>query len=261
MRRVRRHHRRVLPRPARRIALGIAGGVVAGMLVALVQLWLVVRLAADQVVVGIALNLGAYGLTRFLLELLYGSSANSPTTAGVGSRVWSSPVFWLAALAIGAAALMLARTPLGLRIRAAGDRPEALAAAGVSVGRVRAAALLTGGALAGLGGAQLALANQSFSAEMSIGRGYIALAIVILAGWRPALAALTALAFGVLDAFQFQLQLSLQSASQATGGPGELELALQTAAQILPYLATLVVLAVVAQRGRAPRALGRVDRT
>lgn len=241
------------------IAAGVAGGVAAAVLVALVQAWLTVRLAADQVVVGIALNLGAYGLTRYVLDLLYGSTASSPRTVGVGSAVWTSPVFWLAAVASVAVTVMLARAPLGLRIRAAGDRPAALAAAGVSVARVRVLALVIGGALAGLGGAQLALANHGFSAEMSAGRGYIALALVILAGWRPAWVAALCLAFGLLDAFQLQLQLTLQSAAQATGELSEAGRALQTFALVLPYVATLVVLAVVAQRSRAPRALGRAD--
>jgi simple sugar transport system permease protein len=220
------------------IAAGIAAGVAAGALVGAVQLVLCVVLRADQVVVGVALNLMSYGLTRFLLEILYGSTANSPQTPGVGSAVWDSPIFWLAAAAIAAITVGLARTALGLRIRAAGDRPDALVTAGLSVVRVRLLALMIGGAIAGLGGAQLALAAHGFSGEMSGGRGYIALVIVILAGWRPAWVAAVCLAFGVAEAIQFQLQLQLQ------GGGAE-------------GLLTLAVLAIAGSRSRAPRSLGR----
>jgi len=230
------------------IAAGIAAGVAAGVLVAMVQLLIGVVLRADQVVVGVALNLASYGSTRYLLEVLYGSTASSPQTPGVGSAVWTSPLFWLAVAAIAAVTLALARSPLGLRIRAAGERPDALTAAGVSVLRTRALALAIGGAVAGLGGAQLALAAHGFSAEMSGGRGYIALAIVILGGWRPAVVAAVCLAFGVAEALQFQLQLQLQ---------GDRADDVRALVQLLPYLITLAVLVVAPSRTRAPGALGR----
>ena len=229
------------------IAAGIAAGVALGAVVGAVQFLLAVVCRADQVITGVALNLASYGLTRYLLGIFYDSTANSPQTPGVGSAVWTSPVFWLAVLAIAALALGLQRTSLGLRIRAAGDRPDALATAGVSVLRVRLAALVIGGAVAGLGGAQLALAAHGFSADMSGGRGYIALGIVILAGWRPALTAAICLGFGLAEAVQLQLQLQL---------PGSAE-GLRILAQLLPYLLTLAVLIVAGSRSRAPRALGK----
>lgn len=229
------------------VAAGIAAGIAAGALVGVVQLVLGVVLRADQIIVGVALNLASYGLTRYLLQILYESSANSPQTPGIGSAVWTSPVFWLAAALIVLVTIVIARTPIGLRIRAAGDRPDALTAAGVSVIRTRLVALAVGGAIAGLGGAQLALAAHGFSAEMSGGRGYIALAIVILGAWRPARVALFCLAFGVAEALQLQLQLQLQGA----GDDG-----LRALVQMLPYLLTLAVLALAPRLARAPRALG-----
>jgi general nucleoside transport system permease protein len=232
------------------IGAGIAAGVLAGALVGLLQLLLGVVLRADQVVVGVALNLASYGLTRYLLHVLFGSTASSPQTPGVGSAVWTSPVFWLALAAIAAVAFALARTAIGLRIRAAGDRPDALVAAGVSPTATRLVALVAGGALAGLGGAQLALAAHGFSAEMSGGRGYIALAIVILGGWRPAVVAAFCLAFGAAEALQLQLQLHLPGA----GAEG-----VRTLAQLLPYLLTLLVLVIAPRRTGAPRALGRSE--
>ncbi len=226
------------------IAAGIVAGMAAGAAVGLVQLVLGVLLAADQVVVGVALNLASYGLTRFLLQVLYESSANSPQTVGVGSAVLASPVAWLAVIAIAAVAITLARTPLGLRIRAAGDRPDGVAAAGLDVTRIRLWALLLGGAVAGLGGAQLALAAHGFSAEMSGGRGYMALAIVILGGWRPALVAAICIGFGAIEALQVQLQL------EKVGVPDQL-------VQLLPFAVTLAVLVIAPRHARPPRALGQ----
>ena len=226
------------------IAVGVIAGMAAGAAVGLIQLVLGFLLAADQVVVGVALNLVSYGLTRFLLQVLYESSANSPQTVGVGSAVFYSPVAWLAVIAIAAVALVLARTPLGLRIRAAGDRPDGVAAAGLSVARIRLWALLLGGAVAGLGGAQLALAAHGFSAEMSGGRGYMALAIVILGGWRPAVVAAICIGFGAIEALQVQLQL------EKVGVPDQL-------VQLLPFAVTLAVLVIAPRHARPPRALGQ----
>lgn len=225
------------------IAAGVVAGMAAGAAVAFVQLLLGVVLRADQVVVGVALNLASYGATRYLLQILYESGANSPQTVGVGSAVWGSPVAWLAVIVIAVVAIGLARTPLGLRIRAAGDRPDGVAAAGLGVTRIRLHALLIGGAVAGLGGAQLALAAHGFSAEMSGGRGYIALAIVILGGWRPAVAAAVCLGFGAIEALQVQLQIA------KVGVPDQLT-------QLLPYVVTLAVLVIAPARARPPRALG-----
>jgi len=226
------------------VALGIAGGAAGGAAVAALQAACVLRLGADQVVVGVALNLAAVGLTRYLLEVLYGSSANSPPVPGVGGAVAANPILWIAAAAAIAVPVAVSRTRFGLRLRAAGDRPEALAAAGVSVERVRLLALLAGGAIAGIGGAQLSLAVSGFSADMSSGRGYIALAAVILGGWRPARAALACLGFGLAEAIVIQLQL------HAGGFPREL-------AQLLPYGLTLAVLALAMARSRPPAALGK----
>jgi simple sugar transport system permease protein len=229
------------------LAAGIAAGIAAGAAIGVIQLLLAVVLAADQVVVGVALNLSALGMTRYLLELLYGQSANSPQTPGVGSAVWDSPIVWLAVLLVLFLGLGLARTAIGLRVRAAGDRPAALTAAGVAVWRVRLVALVAGGAIAGLGGAQLALAAHGFSAEMSGGRGYIALALVILGGWRPWRVALLCLGFGAIEALQLRLQLELQgTALEGT----------RTLVQLLPYVITLAVLVIAPRRIEPPGALG-----
>jgi simple sugar transport system permease protein len=222
---------------------GVAGGIAAGMLVAGLQCFASLRLGADHVIVGVALNLLALGGTRFLLQLFYGEGANSPPAPGYGDAVLKSPIVWLAIIASVAVPIALMKTKWGLRLRAAGDRPDALVAVGVSPVRARVYAALVGGALAGAGGAQLSLAVGGFSADMSGGRGYIALAMVILAGWRPAWAALACV--GVAFAERLSIELQLRTAAV----PAEL-------LHVLPYVLTLAVLVVGGARRPPPRALG-----
>jgi len=226
--------------------LGVAGGLTAGMLVAAIQVGCALRLGADQVIVGVALNLLALGGTRFLLQLLFGEGANSPPSPGFGSSVLGNPIVWLAVIAAIAVPFALRRTRWGVRLRAAGDRPDALVAVGVSPTRARLAAALVGGALAGAGGAQLSLAVGGFSADMSSGRGYIALAMVILSGWRPAWAVVACLGVALAEALNILFQV--------TGVPIAHELA-----GLLPYVLTLAVLVIAGGARRPPpRALGRV---
>ena len=225
------------------ITLGIVAAALAGAAVAAVQAVWSVYLRADQVVTGVAINLGAIGLTRYLLGVRYGQGANSPRIDGVGTGVLTNPLSWIALVATAAIVLGVMHTRLGLRVRAVGERPEAVAAAGVSVARTRWLALLLGGALTGLGGAQLSLTVNGFVAEMSGGRGYVALAAVILAGWRPGRAALLCLAFGVADAVQYRLQ------TRGFGLPHEL-------VRLLPYVLTLALLALWPRRVQPPAALG-----
>jgi general nucleoside transport system permease protein len=226
--------------------VGVAGGVAAGMAVAAIQVGCALRLGADQVIVGVALNLLALGGTRFLLQLLFGEGANSPPSPGFGSAVLGNPIVWLAVIAAIAVPFALRRSRWGVRLRAAGDRPDALISVGVSPIRVRLAAALVGGALAGAGGAQLSLAVGGFSADMSSGRGYIALAMVILSGWRPAWAVVACLAV----AFAESLNILFQITDVAI--PHEL-------AALLPYVMTVAVLVIAGGARRPPpRALGQI---
>ena len=225
---------------------GILGGMAAGMAVTGLQLLCALRLRADQVIVGIALNVLALGGTRFLLQLAYNEGANSPKFPPFGKEVATHPLLWLAVIAAVGLPFALRHTRWGLRLRAAGDRPDALVTVGVPPAHPRIAAALVGGALTGAGGAQLALAVGGFVADMSGGRGYIALAMVILAGWRPALAALACAGLAAAEAFNIQLQVT------SSGVPHEL-------AQIVPYVLTLVVLAIAGgKHGKPPRSLGKL---
>jgi simple sugar transport system permease protein len=139
------------------------------------------------------------------------------------------------------------RTHSGLALRATGESPAAARAAGVAVGRVRFAAVLFGGALGGLAGGTLVVAQAGTFAEgMSAGRGFVAIAIVVLGRWHPLGVAIAALVFGAASALQFLLQ------SMSLALPYQLFLA-------LPYLLTLAALAGVAGRVRAPAALASAD--
>jgi len=223
---------------------GVVAGVTCGAVVGLVHALLVVRGRIDAIVSGIALNLVAAGGTRFLLRALYGSSSNSPSIAGlrdpIGRNVLVSALrdpFLVATVAIVAlTAWMLTRTRFGLRLRACGEDPSAAQAVGIHVTGMRTAAVVLGSAVTGLGGTALAYDLHQFQAGMSGGRGFIALAAVIVSGWRPLPAALACLLFAALDALQIVLQNQTNLPSQVLA--------------VLPYVATLVALVLVARRGR-----------
>lgn len=239
--------------------IGLASGVAAGVLMALLYGVATIRFRADQVVVGIAINLLAIGLTRFLLRLAFDSSSNSPRVPGFsettaqGAAAASSalgaalgnPVIILGLLAIPLTAFVLYRTPFGLRVRASGEHPEAAVSLGVPVRRVRYIAVAASGALAGLGGTYLALDQHQFTDGMTAGRGFIALAAVIFGRWDPARVALACLLFAGAETLMIKLQ--------GTGGiPSQF-------VEMLPYALTIIALAGLVGRARPPAALGRAE--
>jgi simple sugar transport system permease protein len=239
--------------------IGVLAGIGAGAAFAGAHGLVVVLGRVDAIVSGIALNLIAAGGTRFLLRALYHSSSNSPAVEGfrLGAlegasgvkllvRTLADPTTVLTVLATLLSGWALLRTRFGLRVRAAGEDPVAAATVGVPVARVRLGAVLLGGAICGLGGGALALDQHQFQAGMSGGRGFIALAAVILSGWRPGRAVAACLAFAALDAVQVVLQGQMKTA--------------QHLMPALPYAATLASLVVFARgsgAGRAPSGLGK----
>lgn len=236
-------------------AVGIAAGVTCGAMVGLAHALLTVRGRVDAIVSGIAINLVAAGGTRFLLRALYGSSSNSPSiqglrfgeTWGLFARTVFDPFLLATIAAVAGAAWMLRRTRFGLRLRACGEDPSAAQAVGVRVAGMRTAAVTLGGAVTGLGGTALAYDLHQFQAGMSGGRGFIALAAVIVSGWRPWTAAAACVAFAMLDALQIVLQNQTRLPSQVLAA--------------LPFVATLVGLVLVGRRRagvmRAPAGLGK----
>jgi ABC-type uncharacterized transport system permease subunit len=242
------------------VAAGYAGAVVGGLLVGALFALCVVALKADQIITGTALTLLSVGATGTLYRALYGSSGAALTlpTSGalpipglssipvLGPALFAQPaVTYVAYLLAPALAWWLARTHAGLALRAIGERPAAAEAAGISTNRMRTMAVLVGGALGGLAGGTLVLAQAgTFAENMSAGRGFIAIAIVVLGRWHPLGVAGGALLFGAASALQF--------AFQAMGWNAPYQLFL-----VIPYLLTLAALAGAVGRARAPAALGK----
>lgn len=234
--------------------IGLLGAAAGGGALALLYALTVIRFRADQVVVGIAINLLVIGATRFFLRLAFQSSANSPRIPAFGAEqsgtgfvaLLGNPLVWLGVLAVAFSAWLLYRTPFGLRVRAVGEHPAAATSVGVPVARVRYISAALSGMLAGLGGAYLAFDQHQFSAEMTAGRGFIALAAVIFGRWDPVRAALACLLFAAAETLQIQLQGSQAIPSQFV--------------EMIPYALTIIALAGVVGRAVAPAALGKVER-
>jgi general nucleoside transport system permease protein len=238
--------------------LGLLAGVATGMGMGAVHA-LAVRVRVDAIVSGIALNLAAAGGTRFLLRALYASSANSPSVSGFSSTLFDGrsaaallartafePLWILTGLSAYVTVFVFRETRFGLHVRACGENPSAAATVGIDIQTVRLLAVSVGGAICGIGGAALAYDQHQFQSGMSGGRGFIALAAVVLSGWRPGRALLACSVFACLDALQILLQGETRAA--------------QDLLQAGPYVATLLALALMGLRSRGPRppaALGR----
>jgi general nucleoside transport system permease protein len=239
--------------------LGVLAGVAVGAFLAAAHALVVVYGGVDAIVSGIAINLAAAGGTRFVLRAIYDSSSNSPAIdafrfkyfggASGGMllvRTLFDPLFAFAALATILTFWCLYMTPFGLRVRAGGEAPTAARALGIPVERMRVASVTIGGAICGLGGVALAYDQHQFQSGMSAGRGFIALAAVIVSGWRPVRAIIACALFAALDALQIVLQ-------DRAG-------ALRDVVQMLPYIVTILALALVVSRkgaGQPPAGLGK----
>jgi simple sugar transport system permease protein len=222
-------------------AIGVLCGIGGGVLFALVHALVSLRFRADQVVSGIAINLLVIGLTRFLLKLMFDSSSNSPRVPGFER----DPLIAIGLVAPMALAWLLYRTPWGLRVRAAGEHPQAAETLGVRVPRVRLVAVALSGAQASLGGVYLALDQHQFTSEMTAGRGFIALAAVIFGRWDPMRAAVACLFFAAAETLQIQLQGTQFIPSQFI--------------QMIPYVLTIVALAGVVKKAVPPASLGKAE--
>ncbi len=242
------------------VLAGFAASIVGGLLIVLVFALFAVTLRADQIITGTAVNLLALGATGALYRGMYGATGAAlsiPTIAPLGvpglSRIpvvgevlFDQPVLTYVAYVLAIALWWwLYHTHAGLALRAVGEEPDAARLAGISVRRVQWGALFFGGVLGGVSGATLVLAQAGTFAEgMSAGRGFIAIAIVVLGRWHPLGVAAAALLFGAASALQFFFQAS------GSALPYQLFLA-------FPYVLTLLALAGIAGRIAAPAALGR----
>ncbi len=230
--------------------LGSAVGMGSGVLLAALYALFVISLRANQIVAGTAINMLALGLTPFLCKILYDVTGQTPPIPAA-DRFESAPLY-LSWIMVGLCWFWLKYMRSGLWVSFAGEHPEALDAAGVRVNRVRWAAVLASGALAGMGGASLSVfLSSSFSRDMTAGRGFMALAALIFGKWKPVPTALACLLFGFAEA----AQIRLQGVSLWGGKPIPVEFI-----QILPYVVTVLVLAGFVGRSRAPKAAGTVFR-
>lgn len=225
---------------------GALGAVAAGMLAAAVYGFFVIRLRANQIVAGTAVNMLAFGLTPFMSKVLFGNTTSLPGLP-MTARFQFEPLIlaWVAVLICWA---WITYTSSGLWVRFAGEKPDALDSAGVRVNHVRWAAVIASGGLAGLGGASLSIyLSSTFSRNMTAGRGFMALAAMIFGGWKPIPTALACILFGFADAMQIRLQGVVLWGTE----PVPVQFI-----QILPYLVTILVLAGMVGQSRAPRSLG-----
>ena len=233
--------------------LGFLCGMAVGAVVALVFAIAVIKFEADQVVAGFAVSLLMLGLPAVISSRLYDSAGSTQQIA----KEFLLPNFYnrISIASILAFALVpicwyvLYKTPFGLRIRAAGENPEAADAAGVNVIRLRYIAVVLSGVLAAAGGAYLSIGQSSlFTRGMTAGRGYIALAALILAKWKPVPVLVACLFFGFTEALAIQMQGVVKMPS------GE-DVPVQFI-QMIPYVLTIIVLAGFIGLSRAPKALG-----
>lgn len=233
--------------------VGFLAGLVAGAGVAVIYAVAVIRFEADQVVTGFAISMLMLGLPAVISARIYDSAGSTQQIA----KEFLLPDYYnrlsivsiLAFILVPICWYALYKTPFGLRIRAIGENPGAADAAGVNVIKLRYVAVILSGVLAAAGGAYLSIGQSSlFTRGMTAGRGYIALAALILAKWRPVPVLFACLFFGFTEAVSIQMQGVMKLPS------GE-DIPVQFV-QMIPYVLTIIVLAGFIGLSRAPKALG-----
>lgn len=238
--------------------VGLLSAVAAGAVLALIHGIVSIHWRADQIVSGVAVNILALGVTGYLLIDLYDGQGTPSGIAEIPNVhlpfIADLPFFgtaigdlnlmiWVGFIAAVAVGVMLFRTPFGLRLRAVGEHPRAADTVGLSVYRIRYTAVLISGMLAALGGAFLSIGFvHSFSENMTAGRGFIALAAVIIGNWAPRGAFGACLLFGFSSALAQRLPVYSESAA--------------TLFQALPYVLTLIVVAGLIGRSVPPASIG-----
>lgn len=228
--------------------LGVFAGILGGIIIAMIHAVTCIEYKADHIVSGIAVNLFAVGMTEFLLILVFNSSSNSEridTIDSVGLPFIGeiNPIMIITVLIVVVSHIILFYTKFGLRLRSSGENPRAADTLGIKVRLFRYSGVIISGALAGLAGAWLTMEQSQFTAGMSNGRGFIALAAMIFGKWTPLGAAGAALVFGFAESIQIQLQIhGLQIPTQFV--------------QMIPYILTIIVLAGFIGKTEPPEADG-----
>jgi simple sugar transport system permease protein len=234
--------------------IGVLASILTGGALGLFHGVLTVKFAGDQIVSGTGINLFALGFTAYMSQIVWGSRGASQNVQGleplsipllrdmpaVGEILGKqTPLVYISLVAVVLSYIFLFKTPTGLRIRAVGEHPAAADTTGVNVYKTKYLCLVLSGILAGLGGAFLSLGHLNvFVLGMTGGRGFIALAAMILGGWTPIGALGASFLFGFADALQMRLQSVALLPSQII--------------LTLPYVLTIVVLAVFARKRLPP---------
>ena len=252
--------------------LGLLAGMAVSLSTALLQGVAAITLKGNQLIAGVAINMLAAGMTTFLGQTWFSQGGRtpalgeggrfSPITLPFAAELAGVPILgpiysdlisghyllvYIAFIMVAVTAYVLYRTRFGLRMRAVGENPKAVDTAGISVVKLRYQAVIITGLLCGLAGAYFSIAQGSgFGNNMTAGKGYIALAALIFAKWKPVPAMFTCLLFGFLDALQIRLQ-----SAQLFG----IEVPVQ-AIQALPYVLTVVLLAGFIGKAVGPKAGG-----
>jgi len=236
---------------------GVLAALITGVLMGLLMGFFSVTAKVNQVVAGLGITILGSGLSTLLFRLFFGLRTIPPTIDMfpelpipllsqipiLGEVLFNQNILvYLTFILVGVAQVVLFRTRFGLALRSVGERPDAADTRGISVDKMRYLGLIIGGALAAAGGAYLPLANLGiFWTQMTAGRGFIAIAIVIFSRWNPLRGLWSALFFGATMALQLSLQtLRIPIAS---------ELLL-----MLPYIVTIIALVVVSRRAEFPGA-------
>jgi simple sugar transport system permease protein len=235
--------------------LGLLAAIVVGAAMGLAMAFVTINLQAEQGISGIGFFLFGLGMSTLLFQMTLGTvetvsgfpTLHIPVLSDIpiiGDIFFSHSILvYVAYLLVPIATFVLAKTNIGLKIRAVGENPEAADTLGVSVSGVRYVTVTMGGVLSAVGGASLSIALYNvFQQNMTSGMGFIAVALVYFGGWRPVGVLLGALLFSVVIAFQLWLQV------KGAAIPSDLLV-------MLPYILTIVALVLTVQRVRAPSAL------
>ena len=235
---------------------GVAVAAGVGAAFGLLHGWMTVILSLSQHVAGLGITLFATSLASYAYRVSFPKVESPPTIVPFAEMAWlpvpvlnaQTPLTLLALLLVPLIGYGLYRTPAGLALRAVGENPAAAEGQGLSVARVRIAVVMAGSALMGVAGAFLTLAAfNAFYFNMVNGRGWVCVALVVFASWRPGKALLGALLFGLFDALQLRLQ---QSGGAVFGVAVPYQVYL-----MLPYLLSIAALVLVARRAAYPQAL------
>jgi general nucleoside transport system permease protein len=244
--------------------IGVLMGIAGGGFMGLIHAFLSVTLGARQAISSMGINLLGAGLTTFGVRTIFNAAGATPRVSAINQTQFLEklpvigtflsklpPLVYIAIFLAFGLHFLLFKTTMGLRLRAVGENPGAADSLGINVVRTRYLAVLSSGMLAGLAGSYISLGQLNlFQEGMTSGRGYMALAVVIMGKWKPLGALAACMLFGFADAVQFKLQVIPNNPI-----PGELMLT-------LPYILTLVVIIGFIKRSTGPKAIGQYyDRT